>query len=175
MGQVASKAPSARRSRAETLIQSTVPSRSVTEELSLTMEALEGLWRARRELGWGLRVYDYSANAWVEGDEAFSRPGTYELAILKGPSGGPVRVRLLPPGSHDLQVDPGSAGDVAVWRLLGVSLSARHLELISLMLEGRSGPVSVAEVADLLRAEGGGLALEAHDAMAPLLRGGGGP
>jgi hypothetical protein len=146
----------------------------VTEELSLTMEALEGLWRTRRELGWELRVYDYTSNAWIEGDASFTRPGTYEFAVLTGPNGRPVRVRVLPPGSHDLQVDPSSAGDVAVWRTMGVSLSAGQLELISLVLQGRMGPVALSELAALLKAEGGILAREVLDALEPLLPGGGG-
>ena len=82
-------------------------------------------------------VYDYASNRWVDAEEAFSRSGTYELAVLSGPGGERVRVRVMPPGPAGLSIDARSAGDLAVWRAIGVDLAARHLQLLRDLLDGR--------------------------------------
>lgn len=141
----------------------------MAEELRLTLEGLERLWEARSGHGWSLQVYDYGANRWLEGDAAFSRPGTYEQAVLTGPVGQRVRVRLLPPGSGGLAVDPASAGEVAVWRAMGADLRARHLEVVRGLLEGREGPVPLGELAAMLEADGSEVAREVLAAISGLL------
>ncbi|UCC93147.1 MAG: hypothetical protein JSW25_00265 [Thermoplasmata archaeon] len=148
----------------------------MSEELSLTMEALEELYLARRARGWDLRVYDYSSNTWLEGSEAFSTPGTYERAVLTGPGRRPVRVRVLPAGGDMLQLDAASVRDMGIWRALGVQLQGRHLELLAGLLEGREDRVSLEELAALLRSSDDPLAGQVLEVIAPLLRdGGGGP
>ena len=143
-------------------------------ELSLTMEALEELYVARRERGWEVMVYDYTSNTWREGDEAFRTPGTYERAVLHGPGSRPVRVRILPTGGGGLALDAASAGEMGVWRALGIDLKGRHLELIGSLVEGREGEVTVEELAALLRASGDPRATEVLDALSPLVPSGGG-
>ncbi|NIP34665.1 MAG: hypothetical protein GWN18_06955 [Thermoplasmata archaeon] len=148
----------------------------MTGELSLTMEALEELYLARREMGWSVQVYDYTSNSWREGEEAFRAPGTYERAVLQGPGTRPVRVRVLPSGGGGLSMDPASAAEVGTWRALGVELRGRHLELIGSLLEGRSEKVTVEELTALLRASDDPRAGEVLAALSTLLpQGGGGP
>lgn len=146
----------------------------MTGELSLTLEALEELYLARREKGWSVQVYDYTSNSWREGDEAFRVPGTYERAVLQGPGTRPVRVRVLPSGGGGLSMDPASAGEVGTWRALGVELRGRHLELIVSLLEGRTEKVTLQELAGMLRARDDPLAREVLEAISTLLPPGGG-
>jgi hypothetical protein len=137
------------------------------------MEALEELYRARRARGWDLRVYDYTANTWREGDEAFQMPGTYERAVLTGPGTRPIRVRVVPSGGDMLQLDAGSAREMSVWRALGVRLHGRHLDLLGQLLEDRTERVSLEELAVLLRESEDPLASQVLEAIGPLLRPGG--
>jgi hypothetical protein len=146
----------------------------VSEELDLTMRALEELYRSRGAEGWDLRVYDYTSNSWRDADEAFSTPGTYERAVLARSGQRPIRIRVLPPGPEALRVDPRSAGELAVWRALGLDLRGHHLEAIRRVLVGRRDPVPVQEVGRLLRADGGRDAMEAWGAISGLLSGGDG-
>jgi hypothetical protein len=146
----------------------------VSEELSLTMDALEELYRARRARGWDLRVYDYTANTWRDGEDAFRVPGTYERAVLTGPGTRPIRVRLVPSGGELLLLDATSARDMGVWRALGVQLLGRHLDLLGELLADRTDRVSVEEIAALLRASDDPLAPRVLEALAPLLGRGGG-
>lgn len=141
----------------------------MSEELCLTMEALEELYLARKARGWDLRVYDYTSNTWRRGDEAFETPGTYERAVLTGPGLRPVRVRVLPRGGGGLLLDATSAGEIAVWRMLGIPLQGRHLDLISSLLEDSPEKVSLEELADLLRASEDPLAKEVLEALGRLL------
>jgi len=148
----------------------------VSEELTMTLEALEELYMARRDRGWSVRVYDYGSNTWREGGEAFRTSGTYERAVLTGPGTSPVRVRLMPRGRGMLLLDAASAKDVGVWRALGVDLKGRHLEVIGELLEGHEGSLPVEELARMLASTDDPVAREALEALAPLLpRGGGGP
>ena len=146
----------------------------MTGELSLTMEALEELYLARRAKGWSVQVYDYTSNTWREGKEAFRVPGTYERAVLQGPGTGPIRVRVLPTGGGGLSMDPASAREVGTWRALGVELRGRHLVLLASLLEGHTGPVTVEELVALLRISEDPLAGDVLDALAPLVPSGGG-
>ncbi len=139
----------------------------VSEELNLTMEALEDLYRSRKAMGWDLKVYEYSSNSWRDAEEAFGTPGVYERAVLTGPGMRPVRVCILPPGAGGLHMDPSSAREVAVWRALGLDLRPRHMDAIAEVLERRKDPVSLEEVAYLLE-EGGDEA--AREARAEILR-----
>lgn len=141
----------------------------MSEELDLTMEALEDLYRSPRLSGWDLKVYDYSSNTWRDAEEAFSVPGTYERAVLTRPGTRPVRVRVMPPHAGGLSVDPGSAGEMAVWRTLGLDLRSRHLVAIGDVLDGRNGPVPLEEICELLDSEEGDDAREARAAILDLL------
>jgi hypothetical protein len=141
----------------------------VSEELSLTMEALEDLYRARAVKGWDVRVYDYTSNTWKEAEEAFSTPGTYERAVLTGPGTRPIRVRVLPRGASGLKLEATSAMEMAVWRTLGIGLQGRHLDLISRLLVDHDGPVTIEELAGLLVGSEDPLAKEVLHALAPLL------
>jgi hypothetical protein len=145
----------------------------VSEELNLTMEALEDLYHSRKAMGWDLTVYDYSSNSWRDAEEAFGTPGTYERAVLTRPGTRPVRVRVLPPGTGGLRVDPSSAHEVAMWRALGLDLRPRHMDAIAEVLEGRRDPVSLEEVADLLEGGSDDAAREARDEILRLLSNGG--
>lgn len=135
----------------------------VSEELNLTMKALERLYRSRKAEGWDLKVYDYSSNTWREAEEAFVIPGIYERAVLTGPGMQPVRVRVLPPGKGGLHMDPSSAREVALWRGLGLDLRARHMDAIAKVLKDRKDPISLEEVADLLEGRIDASAREARD------------
>jgi hypothetical protein len=146
----------------------------VSEELSLTMKALRELYRARRAMGWGLQVYDYTSNTWREGDEAFTTPGTYERAVLTGPGMRPIRVRVLPTAVGGLSLDAGCVREMGVWRALGIDLKGRHLDLVGSLVEGHSGHVSVEELVELLMASDDPLAREVLVALAPLVPSGGG-
>jgi hypothetical protein len=140
------------------------------------MEALEELYLARRDRGWEVMVYDYSSNAWRENEEAFRRPGTYERAVLRGPDSRPVRVRIVPAGGKGLSVDAASAGEMGVWRALGVELKGRHLDLVASLLEGREGDVTLEEMVELLRGSDDPRADEVLVALSALVpTGGGGP
>jgi hypothetical protein len=143
--------------------------RGVADELRLTLDALKGLWEARRKGGWDLRVYDYTSNSWMGAEEAFSRPGTYERAVLTAPGGRPVRVTVLPPGGGGLSVDPASATTVGLWRSLGVSMRASQLELIGRLLAGRTEPINLEDLGALLEGSGEAGAIEARKALDPLL------
>jgi hypothetical protein len=145
---------------------------NVVEEIHLTLEALEALYREKAPLGWDLRVYDYTSNSWSPAEEAFARTGTYEMAVLTPPGGRPVLVRVLPPGGSNLTIEVASAGEMGPWRSLGVQFSGRHLELITRLLKGRSGPVTIEELSSLVRNEGSELAMEVLDRLGPLLPGG---
>lgn len=146
------------------------------EALSLTLVALEEMYMSRRAKGWDLRVYDYASNTWRNGEVAFSTPGTYERAVLTPPGGRPMQVRVLPPSTIGLYVDAGSAGQVAVWRALGVDLQGRHAEAVAEALEGRSGPVSLADVSEALEGLDGDAAREARKVIRNALgQGGAGP
>ena len=146
------------------------------EALCLTLEDLEGMYASRRSLGWDLRVYDYASNTWRTGEEAFSTPGTYERAVLTPPGGRPIQVRVLPPSATGLHVDAASAGQLAVWRALGVALQGRHVEALAEALEGRNGPVPLTEVASALEGLDSDAAREALEAIRDALgAGGGGP
>lgn len=147
----------------ETLMPTLVVHVLVSEELNLTMEALEDLYRSRKAVGWDLKVYEYSSNSWLDAEEAFGTPGAYERAVLTGPGMRPVRVRILPPGAGGLHMDPSSAREVAMWRALGLDLRPRHMDAIAEVLEGRKDPVSLEEVADLLEGRGDDAAREARD------------
>ena len=118
-------------------------------------------------------MYDYTSNSWLDASEAFSRPGTYERALLTGPGGVRVRVRIMPRGHGGLSIDAESAGDVSVWRALGVHLAVRHLTLVVEVLAGREGPVALEEVATLLTEIDGVVAREVLEALGPLLPGAG--
>lgn len=118
-------------------------------------------------------MYDYTSNSWLDASEAFSRPGTYEKALLTGPGGARVRVRITPRAAGGLSIDAGSTGDVSVWRALGVNLAVRHLALLKEVLVGREGPVTLEEVAKLLAALDGETARETLEALGPLLPGAG--
>ncbi len=146
----------------------------MSHELSLTMEALEELYHARRGMGWDLRVYDYTSNTWREAEEAFTTPGTYERAVLTGPDARPIRVRVLPRGGRGLLLEATSAREMSVWRALGIPLQGRHLELVSSLLEDRPGQVSLEELADLLKASDDPIASEVLEVLGPLLPSGGG-
>ena len=141
----------------------------MSEELNLTMVALEALYNSRKDLGWNLSVYDYSSNSWRDAEEAFATPGVYERAVLIGPGMRPVRVRMLPPGTGGLYLDPSSAREVAMWRALGLDLRPRHMDAIAEVLEARGDPVSLVEVANLLEGESGDAAREALDEIHKLL------
>jgi hypothetical protein len=145
----------------------------VSEELNLTMEALEGLYRSRKATGWELKVYDYSSNTWRDAEEAFVTPGTYERAVLTGPGMQPVRVRVLPPGKGGLHFDPSSTREVAVWRALGLNLRPRHMDAIAGVLEGRKGPISLEEVVDMLEGRTDEAAREAREEIIRFLSTGG--
>jgi len=145
----------------------------VSHELSLTMEALEDIYRSRRARGWDLRVYDYASNTWREAEEAFATPGTYERAVFTGPGTRPIRVRVLPRGGGGILLDATSAREMAVWQTLGIPFQGRHLQLISSVLEDRPGQVSLEEFADLLKASDDPLASEVLEALGPLLPSGG--
>jgi hypothetical protein len=146
----------------------------VSGELSLTMEALEELYLARRARGWEVMVYDYTSNSWRDNEEAFHTPGTYERAVLRAPGSRPVRVRILPTGGGGLSVDAASAGGMGVWRALGLDLKGRHLELLGSLLEGREGEVTMEELVALLRASGDPRADEVLEALSLLVPSGGG-
>lgn len=122
----------------------------MSEVLELTMDALLELYVPMADRGWRLRVYDYALNRWFPGEEAFARTGAYELAILSGPEGSHVRVRLLPPGRCSINLEAGSAGDPSVWEAMGVRLRGRELELVMSLLTDRTGPVPLRELVDLL-------------------------
>jgi hypothetical protein len=141
----------------------------VSEELDLSMEALEALYRSPRMRGWDLKVYDYTSNTWRDAGEAFSTPGTYERAVLTRPGTRPVRVRVMPPRSEGLRLDPRSAGDMAVWRTLGLDLKNRHLEVIRRVLVGRGEPVPLEELARLLESDPGDDAKDARNVIMGLL------
>lgn len=143
-------------------------------ELSLTIEALEELYLARRDLGWEVMVYDYTSNTWRENEEAFRTPGTYERAVLRGPTSRPVRVRILPTGGGNLSVDAASAAEKGVWRALGLDLKGRHLELLGSLLEGREGEVTLEDLVALLGACGDPRADEVLEALSRLVPSGGG-
>lgn len=145
----------------------------MSEELSLTMEALRELYLARKSRGWDLRVYDYTSNTWLQGEEAFVTPGTYERAVLTGPGTRPIRVRVLPTGGGDLALDATSVGEMGVWRALGVDLRGRHLDLLATLLEDRPEKVTLEELVALLRGSGDPLAVEVLEALAPLVPPGG--
>jgi hypothetical protein len=116
-------------------------------------------------------VYDYTSNSWWENEEAFRRPGTYERAVLRGPDSRPVRVRILPSGGGGLSVDAASAGEMGVWRALGIELKGRHLDLVATLLEGRDGEITLEELVTLLRASDdprSGEVLEALSTLVPL-------
>lgn len=156
----------------ETLMPTSVVHLRVSEELNLTMGALESLYRSRKAGGWELKVYDYSSNTWRDAEEAFVTPGTYERAVLTGPGMRPVRVRVLPPGARGLHMDPSSAREVAVWRALGLDLRARHMDAIAKVLKDRKDPISLEEVADLLEGRNDDAAREAHDEILRFLSSG---
>jgi len=145
----------------------------VSEELNLTMEALEGLYRSRKTTGWDLKVYDYSTNTWRDAEEAFVTPGIYERAVLTGPGTQPVRVRVLPPGKGGLHIDPSSTPEVSVWRALGLNLRPRHMDAIAVVLKGRSDPISLEEIADLLEERNDDASREARDEIRRFLSTGG--
>ena len=145
----------------------------VSEQLNLTMGALEDLYRSRKAKGWDLKVYDYSSNSWRDAEEAFVTPGVYELAVLTGPGTQPVRVRVIPPGTGGLYLDPSSAREVAMWRALGLDLRPRHMDAIAEVLEGRRDPVSLEEVADLLEGGADDAAREARAEIQRFLSSGG--
>jgi hypothetical protein len=139
----------------------------------MTMDALEELYRARLARGWELSVYDYTANTWRDGEDAFRVSGTYERAVLTGPGARPIRVRVVPKGGSILQLDAGTAREMGVWRALGVRLLGRHVDLLGELLDDRPGQVSLEELAQLLRTSDDPLAAEILEAMAPILRSGG--
>ena len=122
----------------------------MSEALELTMDALLELYIPMADRGWQLRVYDYALNRWFSGEEAIARTGAYELAILSGPGGSHVRVRLLPPGRCSINLEAGSAGDPSVWEAMGVRLRGRELELVMTLLADRMGPVPLRELVALL-------------------------
>ncbi len=170
--------PSVRPGRPGTGIESLIPApavhRVVSEDLDLTMEALEELYRSHRVKGWDLKVYDYASNAWRDAEEAFSTTGTYERAVLTRPGTRPIRVRVMPQHTGGLRVDPGSAGEIAVWQTLGLDLRSRHLAAVSKVLEGRRDPVPLEEICGLLEMEEGDDAREARVAIMDLLSTGSG-
>lgn len=141
----------------------------MSEELSLTMDALQELYLARRARGWDLRVYDYTSNKWREGTEAFTVPGTYERAVLTGPGMRPIRVRLLPTAGSGLSLDVTSIKEMGVWRALGIDLQGRHLDLMWSLVEGLTGHVTVKELVILLKACDDPLVPEVLEALAPLV------
>ena len=141
--------------------------------MRLAMEALQELHRERRDKGWTVQVYDYTANSWFEGEEAFERPGTYERAVLRCPGKTPVRVRVLPSGGGGLSLDVGSAMGLGTWRALGIELRGRHLDLIGTLLGDRTGQVTIDELAGLLAASDDDLAAEVLEALSPLVHAGG--
>ncbi len=145
----------------------------VSEELNLTMEALEGLYRSRKATGWDLKVYDYSTNTWRDAEEAFVTPGIYERAVLTGPGMQPVRVRVLPPGKGGLHIDPSSVREIATWRTVGIDLRPRYMDAIAKVLEGRKDPISLEEIADLLEGGSDEAAQGARDEILRFLSSGG--
>jgi hypothetical protein len=142
--------------------------------MEVTLDALEAIYRDRRGQGWALTVYDYVENRWYDGEEAFQREGTYELAVLVDPGGRRVRVRLNPTGSWGIRVDAASAGEMAVWRAMGMEPKGDALALLRDLLEGRTGLVDLEELDSMMAATslGGGEARAAQSfrrAMAGLL------
>ncbi len=124
----------------------------VEEELEVTLEALEALYRARRGQGWSLTVYDYPENRWYDGEVAFEREGTYEQAVLIDPRGRRVRVRLSPSGGWGIRLDAASAGEMAVWRAMGMEPRGPALALLRDALQGRTGPVDLEELDSIIAA-----------------------
>jgi len=153
----------------------------------MTLRELGALLAGGRLEGYDVRLYDYARNRWVPaadalagGREGRGGGGVYELAVLRDRRGRAVRARIVPEGRGSLRVEAASAGEVAVWAAVGVSLAGAAPRALARAAEGRSGPVTAAELDAALEAlerEGGERAegaAEARRALAPLLAAGGG-
>ena len=154
----------------------------------MTLSELGALLAGGRLEGYDVRLYDYARNSWVPVADALAGGrgggGVYELAVLKDRRGRAVRARIVAEGRGALRLEAASAGEVAVWAAVGVHLTGAAPRALARAAEGRSGPVTAAELDVALEgleraggeaAEG---AAEARRALAPLLAssvGDGGP
>ncbi len=154
----------------------------MAEKLAMTMRELGALLSEGRLEGYDVRLYDYARNLWVPAAEAMAGgrgSGVYELAVLKDRRGRAVRARIVPEGRGAFRVEAASAGEPAVWAAAGVLLAGAAPRALARAAEGRTGPLTAAELdaalATLERAGGEAAdgAAEARRALRPLLEGGG--